>query len=65
MLFDNKIWLIRVVDEIVNKPILETQTREIIYLLKDSYVFLIKNFSLTMENKNHVLCDWLYMTQNI
>ena len=57
------LWFMKMIDELVNKQVLEYQIDEIIRSFSDNYQILCDKFNINITNKAHViihhLCDYL------
>ena len=57
--FVNTIWLIKLIDELVNKPVLESNFEEVIKAFEESYKILQDTFNISITNKVHIIIDHL------
>ena len=57
--FVDTVWYIKLLDELVNKPELEKEYKEVIEAFRVSFVNFMKSFFLTMPNKVHIIIHHL------
>ena len=64
--FTDAIWIINLIDELINKPEFEPEIRELVNSFKSCYTILMNEFKITMSNKIHIICDHLpdYLEEN-